>query len=332
MRNLKKLLAGTGVIAGAIAAAGIVSYKITKKLVAIALDRGEENTIDADTGKEPESPEIQYCMVERERAARELEKKECEKVEIIAHDGIHLVGHWWKCDDARRVIIAMHGWRSSWTRDFGLIADFFHENQCHVLFAEQRGQNNSGGEYMGFGLTERYDCLDWIKWVNRQDTGSLPVYLCGISMGASTVLMTAGFELPSNVCGIIADCGYTSPHDIWKHVVEKGLNLRYNILVSSIAEDICRSKIQIGPKDYSCVDAMTACKVPVLFIHGTDDDFVPVEMTYENYKACASEKRLLIVPGAGHGMSYVLDKEEYEKAVLEFWKDFDREIPQPNGE
>ena len=77
---------------------------------------------------------------------------------------------------------------------------------------------------------------------------------------------------------------------------------------------------------------MTACKVPVFFIHGTDDDFVPVEMTYENYKACASEKRLLIVPGAGHGMSYVLDKEEYEKVVLEFWKDFDREIPQPNDE
>ena len=65
MRNLKKLLAGTGVIAGAIAAAGIVSYKITKKLVAIALDRGEENTIDADTGKEPESPEIQYFMTLR---------------------------------------------------------------------------------------------------------------------------------------------------------------------------------------------------------------------------------------------------------------------------
>lgn len=218
----------------------------------------------------------------------------------------------------------MHGWRSSWTRDFGLIADFFHQNKCHVLFAEQRGQNNSGGEYMGFGLTERYDCLEWIKWVNRQDIEELPIYLCGVSMGAATVLMTAGFELPSNVCGIIADCGYTSPHAIWKHVAEKGLNLRYDSMISAIAEDICRSKIQIGPKDYSCIDAMKVCKVPVLFIHGTDDDFVPVEMTYENYKACAAEKRLLIVPGAGHGVSYILDKENYEKAVLEFWRDFDR--------
>ena len=95
-------------------------------------------------------------------------------------------------------------------------------------------------------------------------------------------------------------------------------------MISAIAEDICRSKIQVGPKDYSCINAMKVCKVPVLFIHGTDDDFVPVEMTYENYKACAAEKRLLIVPGAGHGMSYILNKEGYEKAVLEFWNEFDR--------
>lgn len=324
-KNLKRLLAGTGIVAGTVATAGIISYKITKKLVSIALDRSaEETVIEPDNGKEPEPPEMRHFRMEREQAAEELEKKGCEEVEIVAYGGINLVGHWWECDGAERVIIAMHGWRSSWSRDFGLIADFFHQNKCHVLFAEQRGQNNSGGEYMGFGLTERYDCLEWIKWVNRQEIEGLPIYLCGISMGASTVLMTAGFELPSNVCGIIADCGYTSPHAIWKHVAEKGLNLRYDSMISAIAEDICRSKIQVGPKDYSCINAMKVCKVPVLFIHGTDDDFVPVEMTYENYKACAAEKRLLIVPGAGHGMSYILDKEGYEKAVLEFWRDFDR--------
>lgn len=325
-KKFKKLLAGTGLIAGTIATAGIISCKITKKLVSIALDRNEEETIDSDKGKEPESSEIQRFKLERERAAEKLEKKVWEEVEIVAHDGINLAGHWWECDDAARVIIAMHGWRSSWTKDFGLIADFLHQNKCHVLFAEQRGQNNSGGEYMGFGLTERYDCLEWIKWVNQQEIEELPVYLCGISMGASTVLMTAGFELPPNVCGIIADSGYTSPHAIWKYVAEKGLNLRYDTMISAIAEDLCRSKIQIGPKDYSCIDAMKVCKVPVLFIHGTDDDFVPVEMTYENYKACAAEKKLLIVPGAGHGMSYILNKEEYEKVVLEFWKDFDRKM------
>lgn len=92
-KNLKKLLTGTGVIAGTIATAGLISYKVTKKLVSIALDRNEqENGIDFDNGKEPESPEIQHFRMVRKRAAKELEKKGCEKVEIVAHDGINLVG------------------------------------------------------------------------------------------------------------------------------------------------------------------------------------------------------------------------------------------------
>ena len=105
--------------------------------------------------------------------------------------------------------------------------------------------------------------------------------------------------------------------------MENNLRLYYDDMMSSIADEMCRAKIQIGSKDYSCPDALAECKIPVLFIHGTDDDFVPVEMTYENYKACVSQKRLLIVPGAGHGMSYVIDRKSYEQAVKQFWTDFD---------
>jgi len=66
---------------------------------------------------------------------------------------------------------------------------------------------------------------------------------------------------------------------------------------------------------------MQNCKVPILFIHGTDDNFVPIEMTYENYKACTAPKKLFIVPGAEHGMSYVMDKDGYENAVKLFWNE-----------
>ena len=66
------------------------------------------------------------------------------------------------------------------------------------------------------------------------------------------------------------------------------------------------------------------CDVPVLFIHGTDDKFVPVEMTYENYKACKGQKHLLVIPGANHGMSYRVDKAAYENAVLNFWHLYDK--------
>lgn len=322
-KTMKNIMLGTGIVAGTVATAGVISYKITKKLVAIALDRKEEQSIDSSEKKVSANPEMEAFIKMREEAAHKLEQSSCETVKITAQDGVNLVGHWQEGRDAKRIIIAVHGWRSSWTKDFGLIADFLRENNCHVLYIEQRGQNNSGGEYMGFGLTERFDCLDWIDWVNLQKPEGIPIYLCGISMGASTVLMTTGFALPQNVHGVIADCGYTSPHAIWKHVAEEGLHLHYDDVMSSIAEDICRSKIQIGPKDYSCTKAMTACKVPVLFVHGTEDDFVPVEMTYENYKACVAPKRLLIVPGAGHGMSYIVEKEKYEETLKKFWNEFE---------
>ncbi|MDD6799331.1 MAG: alpha/beta hydrolase [Firmicutes bacterium] len=251
---------------------------------------------------------------------------------MTACDGINLVGHLRKCENEKRLIIAMHGWRSSWAADFGAISNFWYANGCSVLYAEQRGQGESGGEYMGFGLTERYDCIEWVKWANENGYADIPIYLCGISMGASTVLMAAGLELLENVHGIMADCGYTSPPAIWKHVVEENLHMPFDGIKSAVANDICKKKIQIGTKDYSATEAMRECKVPVIFIHGTDDRFVPIEMTYKNYKACAAPKRLLVVPGAEHGMSYLVDKESYEKASKDFWKDFDGYHPESNRE
>ena len=88
----------------------------------------------------------------------------------------------------------------------------------------------------------------------------------------------------------------------------------------------------MSTREYSCTDAMRECKVPVLFVHGTDDRFVPVEMTYENYKACTAPKRLLVVPGAEHGVSYLVDQTGYETAVQKFWAEFDAWSPAPPEE
>ena len=178
---------------------------------------------------------------------------------------------------------------------------------------------------MGFGLMERHDCAKWVSWA-KEEGFDCPIYLAGISMGAATVLMAANLGIEETVNGIIADCAYTSPHAIWKHVVENNLRLSYG-LFGKIADDMCRKKIQVGSKDFSTVDAMLENTIPTLFIHGSDDHFVPVEMTYENYKACASEKKLLIVPGADHALSYLVDKEGYESSVLGFWRDYDESIP-----
>ena len=312
------IMLGVGAAASAIGV--YASHETTKYLLRLALDREAPKRMKkkrirgADYGAE-----VEQMLSD---AADRLEEKVTERVEIISSDGIRLVGHWYPCANSKRVIIAMHGWRSRWSRDFGTIADFWHDNGCSILFAEQRGQNDSEGDYMGFGLLERHDCRDWAHWVNQHCGHETPVYLGGISMGATTVLMASGLTMPENVRGIIADCGFTSPHAIWKHVVENNFHVPYG-LYARAANDLCKKKINTGSRDYSTTDALSKTHIPVLFIHGTDDSFVPVEMTYENYKSCASPKRLLVVPGANHGMSYHLSRPEYEKATLDFWAEFD---------
>lgn len=318
------MLIGSGVTAAMMALAGSARHGLADYLVRLALDR-EIPPHPVRAERRLTASCVDEAMLSQVRqAGKYLAAQPSETVEIQGRDGTHLVGHWIPVTRPKRVVVAMHGWRSAWDNDFGMVADFFRQNDCSVLYAEQRGQGGSGGAYISFGLTERYDCLDWVDWVN-QKTGQLPVYLCGISMGASTVLMAAGLPLPSNVRGILADCGYTSAVDIWKHVA-KNLHLSYGIC-GGPAGRIAKKRLCMAMDSESCPHALTRCHVPVLFVHGTDDRFVPIEMTYENYKACAGPKRLFVVPGAEHGMSYLVDPKGYEIAVKAFWNDFDAGIP-----
>lgn len=320
-KTTKRFLLGAAV-AASLTTLGAAYRSSAHSLTKFAIDREEPKSVAKNKERMIDSSELSQIMENLESASQKLKALDCEQVEIQSADGIKLVGHWYFKGNPRRVIIAMHGWRSSWSHDFGLIADFWHNNGCAVLYAEQRGQGNSGGDYMSFGLLERYDCLDWINWVNERTGGAFPIYLNGISMGASTVLMAAGLELPENVHGITADCAFTSPDEIWRHVVENNFHLPYG-LYSSVAYDIFKRKLKVDSKSYSCTEAMKKCKVPVLFVHGTDDRFVPIKMTYDNYKACAAPKRLFIVPGAEHGLSYVVDTKGFQSAVKNFWRDCD---------
>ena len=319
----KGILLGSAAMAGGAAAMGAISFGMTHSLVKIAFDRKLSFEPSIRTKKlfsgcrEMEKIE-RIC---RENALR-LESGDCRNVVITGRGNQRLAGHFHRSEKPQRTIVAMHGWRTTWARDFGAVSEFWHSNSCNVLYTEQRGQNNSEGQYMGFGITERYDCLDWIRWLNRlSDCAELPIYLCGVSMGASTVLMATGLELPKNVAGVIADCGFTSPHDVFKHVVNKNLHFPYGTHTQRKIDKLCKKRLHIDPHSYSTVEAMKSCRTPVMFVHGTEDRFVPIGMTYDNFRACSAPKRMFIVPGAEHGMCYFTDKKGYESEMLRFFED-----------
>lgn len=321
-QKTKGILAGSAV--AAVCAAATASQMVTNTLVKLALDkeapvRQSEKTRKKLTGNDAFDQALETAA----RAGKRLTAVPHETVTTKSQDALTLTGHWFSCKDPKRTIVAMHGWRSGWANDFGMIADFWQENSCNVLYAEQRAQGSSEGEHMGFGMLERHDCLEWIRWVNDRVGTHMPVYLVGISMGATTVLMTAGLSLPENVRGIIADCGFTSAQGIWEHVAKNNLHISFGRLRSAVVNGQCRKKLGITYDHCDTLAAMRGCAVPVLFIHGSDDRFVPIEMTYENYKACVAPKRLLIVPGASHGTSFLTDPAGYKNAMLDFWQNFD---------
>ena len=330
MNDLAKgTLLGAGAAAIALSAAGICSALESRSLIKIAFD-GRAIPNPTLKIKRLFSGCKQMDDIERFCAenAWKLERGDCRTVTVKSRDGKALTGHFHRAKDAKRTIIAMHGWRTSWSKDFGAVSDFWHENGCNVLYAEQRGHARRDGEYMSFGINERYDCLEWIKWINGQkELRGLPIYLCGVSMGAATVLMTTGFALPENVCGVIADCGFTSPHNVFKHVINKNLHCPYSDITARHTDRICRKRKMVSPRSYSTLDAMKVCKVPVMFVHGTEDRFVPISMTYDNYKTCSAPKRMFIVPGAEHGMCYFIDKEGYEREMLRFFSEYDKLTP-----
>ena len=316
---MNKALLITAIAVGAvIVVLTVISHFITRTLISIAIKRKGPKSIEIMRVKLAKTIQADSFQARINETGAQLLEKDIKEVEITSRDGLRLVGHWYPCENAKRVLVAMHGWRSSWNMDFGMIADFWHNEGCSILFAEQRGQNKSEGEYMTFGYMERYDCLDWVNYVNERTESKYPVYLAGVSLGASTVLMTAGLDLPENVKGVIADCGFSSAYGIWSHVVKVNMKLSYG-LRGKIIDMYCKKHIGATSKEISTVEAMKKTKLPILFIHGSDDTFVPVDMSFENYKACSGPKHLLVIPGAIHGQSYDVEQEKYEAATKEFW-------------
>ncbi len=241
---------------------------------------------------------------------------------VRSFDGLTLAARFFPCENARGTVLLFHGWRSEGSIDFSCGMRAYRELGMNLLLVDQRAQGKSGGRFMTFGVRERRDVATWVRAVNEMLGADKPVFLVGLSMGATTVLMAAGEPLAPNVCGILADCGFTSPEAIIAKVAREA-HLPPKLVLPLLN---FQTKLFAGfaLDEYSTVEAMKRCTLPVLFAHGEKDGFVPCEMSKENFAACASkDKTLLLVPNAGHGKSYLLAREEYEAKLAAF---FDRAI------
>ena len=249
-----------------------------------------------------------------------VDKLPCDTVHITADDGTLLSARYCHEADDAPIAIIMHGYRATAMRDtMGLIV-LCKKLGFNLLMPDQRAHGQSGGHSITMGAQERYDVRTWAYWASVRSGGKSSIFLMGVSMGAATVLLASGLDLPESVHGIIADCGYSSIRDICRTCLPK--YLPYVPVGPGYAVGKAGAELfaHFDPDTVDCRKAVAHTKVPILFIHGSADDFVPCSMSRENYAACASEKELLIIPGATHAMCYYYDTPAYTKAVTDFLK------------
>ncbi|HBR02136.1 MAG TPA: alpha/beta hydrolase [Ruminiclostridium sp.] len=214
-------------------------------------------------------------------------------------------------------VVMAHGYNSKGL-DLGPYAKFFNEEMgFHVLLPDDRGHGQSDGDYIGFGWHDRVDYLTWIKYLIKTFGEDIKILLFGVSMGGAAVLMLSGEKLPENVKGIISDCAYTSALAVLDHQlkVQYGLPPFPIMHMTSLITKL-RAGYFLGAA--SALRQVKKAKLPILFIHGKEDRFVPFKMVYELYEACTSDKKLFVVEGARHAESFIIDNDGYRETAKEF--------------
>ena len=253
-----------------------------------------------------------------EQAQEFIRTHTAERIKMPSFDGLELTALYLPAEkEPKGVIVAFHGYRSLATIDFAMEVEFFHDLGYHVLLPYQRSHGESQGKYITYGAKERFDCRDWAHYAARRFGKKLPLFLAGISMGCATVVMASGLDLPENTRGIVADCGFTSPWEIMAHVAKRDYHLPPFPLLY-LMDLVARVRAGFALKEADTRKALEKNKLPILFIHGEEDDFVPVWMTKENYRVCRGEKQLYLVKGAAHALSFAVDTPGCKKVIREF--------------
>ena len=251
-----------------------------------------------------------------EKVENSLNEMNMEEITIDSYDGLKLHGYFREAESkTNKTIISVHGYHGTAFNTAPIFSHFLVDFNYNILFIDLRSYGKSEGKYTGYGVQDSKDLMSWINYLTDRYNSDIEIALFGISMGGNTVSVLAD-KVPKEVKCIIDDCGYTSPQEEFKYLLKEQMHVPVFFLF--FANIINKIVCHYGFKDVNSVESLKGSKVPVLFISGDSDTFVPTRMTKENYEACTNTKEIKFFKGVEHARSYFLNKEEYKKLVLDF--------------
>lgn len=242
-----------------------------------------------------------------------------EDVYVQSKDGLKLHGYYVQNEKpSNRLLICLHGYTSNALNDCPAVAQSYYELGFSSILVDDRAHGKSEGKYIGFGILDRYDLLEWVRYAVERFGSDVQIAIHGDSMGASTVLMATGLkELPKNVRFAVADCGFTSPEAVFSHILKRDYHIpKFPLmyLTSAVSKRLAGYRYD----EYTTLEAMDATTTPTLFVAGDEDTFVPTSMTQENFDRCSAPKDLLWVKGAGHAAAFFEGRELFMERVRAF--------------
>ncbi|MDQ0088801.1 fermentation-respiration switch protein FrsA (DUF1100 family) [Paenibacillus anaericanus] len=237
---------------------------------------------------------------------------------ITSGDGLQLHAYYLEAKQPTdRTVILAHGYSGLPEQMSGYTKMYRDVLGYNVLLPDARGHGKSEGKYIGFGWPERKDYVKWINKVIEHTGNDSQIVLHGVSMGGATVMMTSGENLPPNVKAIVEDCGYTSVTDELSYQLKRMYHLP-SFPIVQITSLLTKIRAGYTFNEASALDQIKKSKTPILFIHGDSDLFVPSEMVYTLYENGPKDKKLFVVPGAGHGKARRVDPVGYDREVTQF--------------
>lgn len=254
--------------------------------------------------------------IAKENSEKWSEAIQQKQVEVKANDNITLRGtEYLNQEETNKWAIILHGYRSN-PSSVLTIGEHFSEKGYNVLIPSMRACADSEGEYVGMGWLDKEDLKCWINLIIEENKNA-EIILHGSSMGAATVLMASGDELPANVKNIIADSGYTSVWDIFASEAKARFNLP-EFPVLNMFQIVANRKAKYDIKEASSLEQVKKSKTPILFIHGDKDDFVPEYMCEKLYDAANCKKEKIIIHGAGHTDGKYREPEKYYNTIFDW--------------
>lgn len=243
-------------------------------------------------------------------------KLEKQEIYMDSNYDYKIHGFFFPNNHSKKIIILCHG--ITWSL-YGSVKymDMFLKRGFAVFIYDHRNHGLSGGKDTSFGYYEKFDLKKCTDWLYNNLGKDIIVGLHGESMGGGTVLQNIAIDTRITFC--IDDCGYSDAEDLFTHRLAKDYNIKKKFLIK-LASRICKMRAGWSFKDVSPITSLSNVSIPILFIHGEKDDYVPIFMCKQMYSVKNGYKDIYIASGAGHAQSYSQNRNEYEKRVHIFLK------------